>query len=507
MQTKDEGLLLRVTGLSKSFGGLRALNDVSLDVRRGEVHAVVGENGAGKSTLMKILGGIIGRDAGRTELRGAAVSFGNPRESIAAGIAVIHQELSVLPTLNVVENLFMCRMPTRRRRVLWRELSRMSREALAQVGLEVDPLALMSDLSISQRQLVEIAKALSIRADLIIMDEPNSSLSDTETERLFAVIGALKERGVSVIYVSHKIEEVLRLADRITVLRDGSLVGTVDRAEASTASVIRMMVGRDLVREYVPHGEPGPAILDVRGLSGDGFTDVSFDLRRGEILCFAGLVGAGRSELWRAIFGAQPRTAGRVELDGKPVHFASPARAIAAGLAMVPEDRKRLSLFMDMPVWFNMALAGLPRMKRGPAIDRRLVAQTVGSYASRLSIKLRSVDEPVRNLSGGNQQKTVLGRWLAMAPKVLILDEPTHGIDIGAKSEVYELVRSLARSGIAVVLISSELPEVIAMADRVVVMHEGRVMRILDRACVNEHTIMVHATGTGECAEPGPAAS
>ncbi len=503
MGVSEAEVVLRVQGLSKSFGGLKALNGVSLDVRVGEVHAVVGENGAGKSTLMKILGGITPRDAGRTEFRGAEVSFASPRESISAGIAIIHQELSVLPTLNVTENLYMGRMPTRWGRVRWRELEDLSRAALAQVGLEVDPHLLMSELSISQRQLVEIAKALSIHARLIIMDEPNSSLSEAETELLFSVIASLKGHGVSVVYVSHKIDEVLRIADRVTVLRDGVLVGTVERADATADSIIRMMVGRELDRAYVPHEKIGPVVLSVKGLAGSGFTDVSFDLHAGEILCFAGLVGSGRSETWRTIFGAQRRRAGEVIFEDRPVSFIAPYQAIAAGFAMVPEDRKKLSLFMNMPIWFNVALAGLPQMKKGLAIDRKRVRDTVQSFVASMSIKLRSPEEPVRNLSGGNQQKTVLARWLALAPKVLILDEPTHGIDIGAKSDVYELIRRLARSGIAIALISSELPEVIAMADRAVVMHEGRVTAILDRPDVEEHRIMAYATGTVE--SPGPA--
>ena len=502
MRVDGAEVMLRVQGLSKSYGGLKALDGVSLDVRLGEVHAVVGENGAGKSTLMKILGGITPRDAGRTEFRGREVSFASPRESISAGIAIIHQELSVLPTLNVVENLYMGRMPARRGRVRWKELEELSRAALAEVGLEVDPHLLMSDLSISQRQLVEIAKALSIHARLIIMDEPNSSLSENETERLFSVIASLKGHGVSVVYVSHKIDEVLRIADRITVLRDGALVGTVDRAEATATSIIRMMVGRELDRAYVPHEKIGPVVLSVKGLSGSGFADVSFDLRAGEILCFAGLVGSGRSETWRTIFGAQRRRAGEVIFEERPVSFIAPYQAIAAGFAMVPEDRKKLSLFMNMPIWFNVALAGLPQMKRGIAIDRRRIRDTVQSFVASMAIKLRSPEEPVRNLSGGNQQKTVLARWLALAPKILILDEPTHGIDIGAKSDVYELIRRLARSGIAIALISSELPEVIAMADRAVVMHEGRVTAILELREVDEHRIMAYATGTAESPEP-----
>ncbi len=495
MADTTEEIILRVRGLSKSFGGLKALDDVGMDVRRAEVHAVVGENGAGKSTLMKILGGIIRRDAGTVELHGREVDFSNPHEAIATGVAVIHQELSVLPKMSVMENLFMSRMPTRRGRILWRELEQRSRDALTEVGLAVDPRVLMDDLPISHRQLIEIAKALSIKASLIIMDEPNSSLSETESERLFSVIASLKERGVSVIYVSHKIEEVLRIAERITVLRDGVLVDTVSAAESTPSSVIRMMIGRELQHEYAPRGEPGEIVLQVDGLSGGGFSQVSFDLRRGEVLCFAGLVGAGRSEVMRAVFGATRRTSGVVSLQGRPVVFDSPAHAIAAGLAMVPEDRKKLSLFMDMPVWFNIALAGMRGMKRGIGLDRKRLRQVVQSHIDGLSIKLRSPEDPVRSLSGGNQQKTVLARWLTLAPKVLILDEPTHGIDVGAKYDVYELIRKLAAQGVAIVLISSELPEVIAMADRVVVMHEGQVTKILPRPSIDEHTITMYATG------------
>jgi ABC-type sugar transport system ATPase subunit len=313
----------------------------------------------------------------------------------------------------------------------------------------------------------------------------------------------LKERGVSVIYVSHKIDEVLRIADRITVLRDGILVGTVRASESNPASVIRMMIGRDLKCEYVPHGELGEVILSVDQLSGEGLADVSFDLRRGEVLCFAGLVGAGRSEALRTVFGAQRRTGGVVRFEGRPVVFDSPAHAIAAGFAMVPEDRKKLSLFMDMPIWFNIALAGLPGMKRGISIDRLRLRQIVQSHVESLSIKLSSSEHPVRSLSGGNQQKTVLARWLTLTPKVLILDEPTHGIDVGAKYEIYELIRKLAAQGVAIVLISSELPEVLAMADRVVVMHEGRVSKILSRPAIDEHTITMYATGAGHVRQGG----
>jgi ABC-type sugar transport system ATPase subunit len=352
--------------------------------------------------------------------------------------------------------------------------------------------------------LVEIAKALSMEASLIIMDEPNSSLSETETERLFEVIERLKARQVAVIYVSHKIEEVLRIADRISVLRDGQYRGTLSKTEATVEKVITMMVGRELRREGEDHDRKiGPVRLEVHNLSGKRFQDVSFTIHQGEIVSFAGLVGAGRSEAARAIFGADPFTAGEILLEGKKVRFSSPAQAIASGLAMIPEDRKLLSLFMDMPILFNMSVAELPRMSRGGVIDHGRVRSTANSFVKQLSIKLASLDNPVRSLSGGNQQKTTLARWLATNPKLLIMDEPTHGVDIGAKAEIYQLMRNLAREGISILLISSELPEIMAMSDRVVVFHEGRVTGTLEREGLSEHTVMMYATGVANGAEAG----
>jgi ABC-type sugar transport system ATPase subunit len=488
--------ILKVEGVSKHFGGVQALNNVDFDLSYGEVHALVGENGAGKSTLMNILGGIVQKDTGRILFKGRDIEFHSPIESISAGIAVIHQELAMLPALNVIENVYMGRMPSQYGRVCWGQAERNTRQMLEQVGLNIDPHILVSDLSISQRQLVEIAKALSMDASLIIMDEPNSSLSETETERLFEVIGRLKDRRVAVIYVSHKIEEVLQIADRISVLRDGQYRGTLVKSEATVDKVITMMVGRELRRELGDRDhQTGPVRLEVRGLSGARFKDVSFSVHQGEIVSLAGLVGAGRSEVARAIFGAELYQSGEIILDGHPVRFRSPAEAIARGLAMVPEDRKLLSLFMDMPVLFNMSIAELPRLSRMGVIDHRAVWNTADRFVKQLSIKLASLDHPVRSLSGGNQQKTTLARWLTTRPRLLILDEPTHGVDIGAKAEIYQLMRDLAREGISIILISSELPEVLAMSDRVVVMHEGRVTAILEREQCSEHTVMLYATG------------
>lgn len=491
----SDNYILKVNNLSKRFGGIQALKDISLDIRYGEVHALVGENGAGKSTLMNVLGGIIRRDAGEILYKGQPVAFENPMESLNAGIAIIHQELAMLPSLNVMDNMFMGRMKSKGGLISWIEMERLTRDYLSQVGLELDPHVVIRDLPISQRQLIEIAKAVSMNASLIIMDEPNSSLSESETERLFEVIGQLKERTVAVIYVSHKINEVLRISDRITVLRDGQYIGTVEKKEATVDSVIEMMVGRKvLVESMRGNGYTETALLQVDHLSGDGFEDVSFTLHQGEILGFAGLVGAGRSEVAKAIFGAEPIRSGSVTVAGKPVHYRQPKDAIADGIAMVQEDRKVLSLFLEMPILHNISMARLPRMGRAGFINGKEELQTSEKFVRQLNIKLSELHARVNSLSGGNQQKTVLARWLGCDPRILILDEPTHGIDVGAKSEIYQLMRNLADSGIGILLISSELPEVIAMSDRIAVMSAGRLAGILHHTEATENKIMSLAT-------------
>jgi ABC-type sugar transport system ATPase subunit len=487
--------ILRVEGVSKRFGGVQALERVNLDVRRGEVHALVGENGAGKSTLIKVLGGIFPRNEGRVVFDGEEVNFDRPIAALHAGIAIIHQELTMMPSLTVIENMFMGRMPQRLGIIRWNDLEARTRAAMALIDLRVDPYAAVRDLTISQRQMIEIARALSVNAKLIIMDEPNSSLTSAETERLFEVIASLQARDIAILYVSHKIDEVLRISDRISVLRDGHYVGTMDRAEASEQRIINMMVGRDLHRTQsaVP-AQAGELLLDVRDLSGPRFENVSFQVHKGEILAFSGLVGAGRSEVARAIFGADLFTCGEITFDGRSGRMSSPQAAIRAGIAMVPEDRKVLSLFMNMSIERNMTMAELPYMSKGFTSDgaeRRLANEMIDA----LDIRLNRLTDPVSSLSGGNQQKTVLGRWLATRPKLMILDEPTHGVDVGAKAEIYTLIRSLAAEGMGVILISSELPEVLALAHRIVVMHEGRVTGILPRAGATEELLMAYATG------------
>jgi ABC-type sugar transport system ATPase subunit len=497
MAENGEQILL-MEKISKRFGGVQALDEVDFDLNFGEVHALVGENGAGKSTLIKVLGGIEPRNAGRIIFDGQEVEYNRPIEALHAGISIIHQELSLMPALNVIENIYMGRMKNRLGVLNWGELKRNAIDALGLINLDVDPHAKVSDLTISQRQLIEIARALSINAKLIVMDEPNSSLSESESEVLFDVIETLKERGIAIIYVSHKIEEVLRISDRISVLRDGKYVGTISKEEATERKVINMMVGRELDRSSMrPFDHVGDTILEVRNLTGRGFKDVSFDVKTGEIVAFSGLVGAGRSEVNRAVFGADKFQEGEIIFDGKPVRFNSPAQAIKHGLAMVPEDRKVLSLFMNMKIVKNMSMAELPHMTTAVISERR-ERNLVKDYVEKLDIRLASIDDPVSSLSGGNQQKTVLGRWLATDPKLLILDEPTHGVDIGAKSEIYELMRRLADEGMGIILISSELPEVLALANRIVVMHEGRVTGILNRDDATEESIMAHATGLAD---------
>ncbi|HVN53284.1 MAG TPA: sugar ABC transporter ATP-binding protein [Anaerolineaceae bacterium] len=494
----NSGSILAVKNVSKHFGGIQALNSVSLDVRYGEVHALVGENGAGKSTLMNILCGIIQRDSGEVIFKGRPVDFTDPNQAIQAGIAIIHQEPAMLPTLNVIDNMFMGRMKSHNGFIHWREMEARTREYLEVVGLTLNPRAIVKDLTTSQRQLIEVAKAVSMDASLIIMDEPNSSLSEAETERLFEVIRALQQRNVSIIYVSHKINEVLQISDRISVLRDGNFIGTVPKADASVEKIIEMMVGRkvDTRRQAGSAPRTEQPILQVKNLSGEGFEDVSFDLYPGEILGFAGLVGAGRSEMARTIFGDCKPRSGQIQIEGKPVEFNIPKEAIRYGIGMIQEDRKVLSLFMERPILFNISMARLPRMATNGFVRVGEERQTAESFVQSLNIRLSHLDAPVRSLSGGNQQKTVLARWLSTNPKVLIMDEPTHGVDVGAKAEIYGLMRNLAREGIAIILISSELPEIMTMSDRIAVMHEGCLTGILSNEEATESRIMSLATGS-----------
>jgi ABC-type sugar transport system ATPase subunit len=486
----------------KRFGGVQALRGVSLAVLRGETHALLGENGAGKSTLINILGGVYPCDAGTITLGGQPVRFADPAASQAAGIAIIHQELSTMPALSVMENVFMGRMPARRGVVDWQAMERQTRALLDEVGLMLGPRTPMRRLSIAQAQLVEVARALAVTARLIIMDEPNASLTARESERLFEVIARLKQRGVAVIYVSHRIEDVLRIADRVSVLRDGMHVGTIPAPQATVPQVIRMMVGRELSLSAHPSGAAaGAPLLDVRGLDHPGLVhDVTFAIHSGEIVGLAGLVGAGRSTTAQLIFGALPYNRGEIRLGGRRVQIRSPQDAMRHGIAMVPEDRKQAGLFVQMPVRWNISIAQLRHMSRLGVLRHRAERELARHFVARLGIRTAGIDAPVRNLSGGNQQKTLLARWLATNPRLLILDEPTRGVDVSTKAEIYEIIQGLARRGIAILLISSELPEVLSVSDRIVVMREGRVTGVLRRDEATEDRVMAYATGVARAA-------
>jgi len=494
--------LLVAAGVEKRFGGVHALRGAGLEVESGEVHALVGENGAGKSTLINILAGAVRRDGGSLAFAGEDVDFRSPAESQHRGIAVIHQELAMLPTLSVAENLFMGRMPSRLGWVDRGAMRTRARALLAEVGLDVDPATRVSELGVSHQQLVEIAKALSMGARLLIMDEPTASLTDHETQRLLALVRRLRASGVAIVYVSHRFGEVFAIADRITVMRDGVTIRTLGTASTTPAEVVALMVGRDLApASATGASSSSDIVLELRGVSRAGaITDVSFDVRRGEILGMGGLVGAGRSETARSIFGAEPYDSGEIRLDGRPVRFASPGEALDAGVAMCAEDRKQLALFMDKAVRWNISIARLPAISPGGFVRRRRERVLAQGFVDRLRVRTPDLSTPVRQLSGGNQQKTVLARWLATEPKVLILDEPTHGVDVGAKAEIYALIRGLAAQGIAILLISSELPEILELSDRIVVMRERRVAGIVSRAEASEQQIMMLATGTAPLA-------
>jgi inositol transport system ATP-binding protein len=455
--------MLTVRNISKAFWGTQALDRVSFHVRRGEVHAVMGENGAGKSTLMRILAGIETPDSGEIDFRGR-------------GISMIHQELLPFPDLTVAENVWMGQEPVRA--LGWLDkaaMARGARERLARAGLSLDPGRKMRDLSVAEIQGVEIAKALAGDADLFIMDEPTSALSAREAESLFAIIDGLKHSGASVIYISHRIEEVFRLADTITVLRDGRLVATEPAAALDAGRLIALMVGREIDTTFTRQPDiPGEVALEVRHLGRAGrFRDVSFQLRRGEVLGVAGLMGAGRTDLAAAIFGLAPADAGEILVDGRPARIDSPADALALGIAMVTEDRKEFGLFPDLSVKHNLTMTALARCCRGPVIRHGEEQAAAGEQMRRFRIRAAGEDVPVRSLSGGNQQKVVVAKALLADPRVILLDEPTRGIDVGAKAEIYDLIAALAREGRAVLLVSSEMNEILQLSGRILVMREG----------------------------------
>ena len=493
--------LLAMSGITKRFPGVVALEDVSLDLFGGEVLALMGENGAGKSTLMKILGGAEQPGEGRIDIDEKPVSLDSVRAAHRHGIALIHQELMLAPNLDIAGNLFLGNEGAARSLGILRrrELHLAAGALLVRVGLALPTETLVARLTAGQMQMVEIAKALSRKARVIIMDEPTSSLTLSESEHLFRIIRQLKAEGIGVIYISHRMDEVMKLADRIIVLRDGRRVGTLDRAEATVDKIVSMMVGRELTNAYFPARPPKapePPVLVVRDVVVRGAPrPVTFEAQRGEILGFAGLVGSGRTELMETIFGLAPASSGSMMVDGKPYAPRRPRDAIERGVYLAPEDRKRHGLVLPMTVAENVSLPDVPRYGRFPLLNRKAERQVAEAEVARLRMRTPSILQRVVNLSGGNQQKVVLGKWLAMAPRVLILDEPTRGIDVGAKAEIYRHMASLAERGITILMVSSDMEEILGMSDRVVVMHERRVRGILPREGITAERIANLMTG------------
>ncbi|MFE0350296.1 sugar ABC transporter ATP-binding protein [Streptomyces griseoluteus] len=490
--------VLAVQGLGKSFGAVHALRNVSLELYAGQVHALAGENGAGKSTLIKTLAGVHRPDTGVLSLDGEAVVLHGPADARDAGVAVIHQEPTLFPDLSVAENVFMGRQPRRSlRRVDHRAMRGATGALFARLGVDLDPERPARGLSIADQQLVETAKALSFDARVLIMDEPTAALTGSEVARLFGVVRALRDQGCAILFVSHRLEEIFDLCQYVTTLRDGEVVASDPVGDLTEDVLVRRMVGRDLGELYPKAPvEPGEVALRVRRLTREGvFTDVSFEVRGGEIVGLAGLVGAGRSEVARAVFGVDKWDAGTAEVCGRPLTNGSPSAAMAAGLVLVPEDRRAQGLVMDMSIERNIGLTGLRSTVRAGLMDRGAERSRALDWAVRLKVKYARIADAVGTLSGGNQQKVVLAKWLATRPRVLIVDEPTRGIDIGTKAEVHRLLAGLAADGVAVLMISSDLPEILGMADRVLVMHEGRLTAELPRADATEESVLAAATG------------
>jgi rhamnose transport system ATP-binding protein len=491
--------LLQLTGVTKSFAGVRALSGVSFDLNAGEIHAVVGENGAGKSTLIKIVTGAERPDTGTVAVSGRPIRHMDPATSRALGIAAIYQQPSLFPDLTVAENVALSlEPPSPWRRVRWHQRTARARELLARVGAAIAPDRLAGELTMPEQQLVEIAKALGANLRVLILDEPSASLTAREVEQLFAVLARLRADGVGIIYISHRLDEIFALANRVTVLRDGQSVGTYDRGALDRGSLIRLMVGRELSAVFPKRRRAlGDLVLEVQDLScrAAGIRDVSFNVRSGEIVGIAGLVGSGRTQLAETLFGLTPGDAGALRMRGCPLTITSPQDAIAAGIAYVPEDRRRHGVVLGMAIDANVTLASLAAISKRGLIDRRAQRDTTQTYVDRLGIRTPSVSAEAATLSGGNQQKVALARWLATRPALLILDEPTQGVDIGAKSEIHALMEDLAERGLAIIMISSELPEVLGMSDRILVMRSGAVVGMLPREQATQHAVLALALG------------
>ena len=493
--------IVSMENICKSFPGVKALDHVRFELRSGEVMALLGENGAGKSTLMKVLSGVYTRDEGKVEIFGREYGDMNPKQAQEAGVAIIHQELNMCRHLSVTENMFLGREKVKGMVLSNKEMEEEARKILDELKIDLDPHQVVGDLPVSKQQMVEIAKALSLNARILVMDEPSSSLTDSEVERMFAIMRKLRREGVGIIYISHKMKELFEITDRITVIRDGSYIGTVQTSEADMDELVHMMVGRELTSYYTrTEHEIGDVMLELKDINRSGvLKNIDFSVRAGEIVGFAGLVGAGRSELFKAVLGIEPMDSGTVLIEGKNTGRLSPRKAQEIGMVLVPENRKREGLVLINTVAFNLTLPVLDQFVKGIFVNKKKQLEIENTYIDSMNIKTPSRLQKVGNLSGGNQQKVVIGKWLAARPKILILDEPTRGVDVGAKAEIYKIIDRLAAQGIAIVIISSEMAELINMCDRMVVMNQGRIAGELKKSEMgfSQESIMKLATGGG----------
>lgn len=491
--------MIEMTGITKAFSGNVVLHDVQFTLKNGEIHALMGENGAGKSTMMKILTGIYTRDEGLIKVDGVPVHFDSPKDAEALGITVIHQELNILPHLSVAENLFLGNEKTYGRTGILktRQMNKEAKALLAKLGLNIDVRQPAGTLSVGKQQIIEIAKAINSNAKYIVMDEPTAALTDREIETLFVTIRELKAKGISFVYISHRMEEIFAICDRITILRDGEYVGVREIPKTSFDEVVQMMVGRELGDRFPErHAKIGETILEVKDLGSQGeFSNINFELRKGEVLAVAGLMGAGRTEVARTLFGARQKTSGDIFMHGEKVTIKSPIQAMNKRIAFVTEDRKTEGLVLDFSIKENMFLTSLETVSKSGIIKQSIESTKAQHYIEKLKVRCADAEQSVGSLSGGNQQKVVIAKWLNTMPEVLILDEPTRGVDIGAKKEIYSIINELAEQGVAILMISSELPEVIGMADRVLVMHEGTQTAVLENNNLTQEEIMHYATG------------
>lgn len=497
--------MIEMTRISKAFNGNTVLSNIEFKVKKGEIHALMGENGAGKSTLMKILTGIYTRDSGDIKVKGQIVDFKNPKEAEQHGIAVIHQELNILPDLTVAENLFLGNERTFGKSPVLKtkEMNKQAKEILLSLGLDIDVKMVARSLSVGKQQIIEIAKAISSNAELIVMDEPTAALTDREIETLFVTIRALQAKGVSFVYISHRMEEIFAICDRITILRDGQYVGVKKVKDTTFDEIVQMMVGRELGNRFPERSvKIGEVKLVAKSLTRNGyFEDVSFELRKGEVLGIAGLMGAGRTEVAQALFGYKKLNKGEVFLDGKLVKIQNPSKAIKLGFGFVTEDRKSEGLIVDFSVKDNLGITNFDKISRNGVVGAKKEQELYDSMVKRLGVRTSGPNQFVKSLSGGNQQKIVIAKWLGIEPDILILDEPTRGVDVGAKKEIYSIINTLAEKGVAILMISSELPEVIGMVDRVLVMHEGKITADLTKDEMTQEKIMHYATGGDKVAQ------